>query len=63
MNSAISSLASHTDMLTILKNIDQNFLKDAVSGDKFQEYFFANRGGPVQLDRFSVFLSALSAGF
>lgn len=42
MNSAISSLASHTDMLTILKNIDQNFLKDAVSGDKFQEYFFAN---------------------
>ena len=33
---------THTDMLTILKNIDQNFLKDAVSGDKFQEYFFAN---------------------
>ena len=42
MNSAISSLASHTDMLTILKNIDQNFLEDTVSGDKFQEYFFAN---------------------
>jgi hypothetical protein len=29
-------------MLTILKNIDQTFLKETVSGPKFQEYFFAN---------------------
>ena len=33
---------THTDMMTILKNIDQDFLKTAVSGEKFQEYFFAN---------------------
>lgn len=33
---------THTDMLSILKNIDQNFLKETVSGPKFQEYFFAN---------------------
>lgn len=33
---------THTDIMTILKKIDQQFLKDTVSGEKFQEYFFAN---------------------
>lgn len=33
---------THVDMLTILKNIDQELLKGAISGAKFQEYFFAN---------------------
>lgn len=33
---------THTDMLTILKNIDQELLKGAVAGPKFKEYFFAN---------------------
>lgn len=33
---------THVDMLTILKNIDQELLKGAVSGAKFQEYFFDN---------------------
>jgi ribose 5-phosphate isomerase RpiB len=33
---------THVDMLTILKKIDQKFLKDTISGEKFQEYFFAN---------------------
>jgi ribose 5-phosphate isomerase RpiB len=33
---------THTDMLYILKNIDQELLKGAVAGPKFQEYFFAN---------------------
>ncbi len=27
-------------MVTILKNIDQELLKGAVSGEKFREYFF-----------------------
>ena len=31
--------------------------------DLFGKRILAVRGGPVQLDRFSVFLSALSAGF
>ncbi|MGN1317670.1 MAG: hypothetical protein ACI4VF_01540, partial [Lachnospirales bacterium] len=33
---------THTDMLTILKNIDQDLLKGAVAGEKFSELFFAN---------------------
>lgn len=33
---------THVDILTILKNIDQTFLKETISGPKFQEYFFAN---------------------
>lgn len=31
---------THTDMMTILKNIDQDFLKETVSGPKFKELFF-----------------------
>ena len=30
------------DMLTALKQMDQDLLKTAVSGEKFQEFFFAN---------------------
>ena len=33
---------THTDMVTILKNLDQELVKGALSGAKFQEYFFAN---------------------
>lgn len=33
---------THVDMMTILKNIDQDFLKETVSGEKFQELFFEN---------------------
>jgi hypothetical protein len=33
---------THKDIMTILKTIDQDFLKATVSGAKFQEYFFAN---------------------
>lgn len=33
---------THTDMLTILKNIDQELLKGAVSGERFSELFFPN---------------------
>lgn len=33
---------THVDMMTILKNIDQDFLKASVSGTKFKELFFAN---------------------
>ena len=29
-------------MLTVLKSVDQDLLKAAVAGEKFQEYFFAN---------------------
>ncbi len=30
------------DMLTVLKNVDQDLLKAAIAGERFQEYFFAN---------------------
>lgn len=33
---------THKDILTILKEIDQDFLKETISGVRFQEYFFAN---------------------
>ncbi len=33
---------THQDIMYILKNIDQDFLKAAVSGEKFQDLFFAN---------------------
>ena len=33
---------THQDMITILRNIDQELLKGAVSGERFQEYFFTN---------------------
>lgn len=31
---------THKDMLTILKEIDQTFLKEAISGERFAEYFY-----------------------
>lgn len=34
--------ASCKDMLTVLKSVDQDLLKAAIAGEKFQEYFFAN---------------------
>lgn len=33
---------TYVDLITSLKNIDQELLKGAVSGEKFKEYFFAN---------------------
>ena len=33
---------THTDMVTILKNLDRDLVKGALGGEKFQEYFFAN---------------------
>ena len=33
---------TYKDMITILKEIDQELLKGAVSGEKFKEYFFNN---------------------
>ncbi|AQR93422.1 RpiB/LacA/LacB family sugar-phosphate isomerase [Clostridium saccharoperbutylacetonicum] len=33
---------THKDMVTILKEIDQELLRGAVSGERFQEYFFNN---------------------
>ena len=33
---------THTDMVTILKNLDRDLVKGALGGEKFQKYFFAN---------------------
>lgn len=33
---------THTDMVTILKNLDQELVKGAIAGPKFKELFFAN---------------------
>ena len=37
---------THTDMMTILKNIDQDFLKATVSGAKFKSYSLTVAGVP-----------------
>ena len=34
--------ASCHDMLTVLKNADQDLLKATIAGERFEEYFFAN---------------------
>jgi len=33
---------THTDMLTILKNIDRDFLKETIDREPFKKYFFEN---------------------
>lgn len=33
---------THTPMITILKNIDQNFLRETIDRDTFKKYFFEN---------------------
>lgn len=33
---------THTDLVTILKSLDQELVKGAIAGERFQEYFFAN---------------------
>jgi ribose 5-phosphate isomerase RpiB len=33
---------THTDIITILKNLDAELVKGALSGERFKEYFFAN---------------------
>ena len=37
----LKSVTCH-DMITVLKTVDQDLLKAAIAGEKFQEYFFAN---------------------
>jgi ribose 5-phosphate isomerase RpiB len=33
---------THPDIMTVLKNLDQDLLKGAVSGERFQKFFFEN---------------------
>lgn len=33
---------THTDMVTILKNLDSDLVKGAIAGPRFKELFFAN---------------------
>lgn len=48
---------THKDIMTILKTIDQDFLKTAISGEKFQEYFFPN----CQVPEIAEYLKSLLA--
>ncbi|MEC5386582.1 RpiB/LacA/LacB family sugar-phosphate isomerase [Uliginosibacterium sp. H3] len=47
--------ASCKDLITVLKAIDQDLLKAAIAGDKFQEYFFKNS----QDDAISSYISGV----
>lgn len=46
---AVKDAASH-DMLTVLKSVDQDLLKAAISGEKFEDYFFANAQDAAMAD-------------
>ena len=48
---------THNDLMTILKTIDQDFLKDTISGKYFQEYFFEN----CQDDEVAAYLKEILA--
>lgn len=48
---------ANKDMLTVLKEIDQDLLKAAIAGEKFQEYFFKNS----QDDGISSYLNTVLA--
>ncbi|WP_209349376.1 RpiB/LacA/LacB family sugar-phosphate isomerase [Pontixanthobacter sp. CEM42] len=43
------------DMMTVLKNVDQDLLKAAIAGEKFEEYFYLNS----QSDEISSYLRGL----
>ena len=47
--------ASCHDMLTVLRNVDQELLRTAISGERFAEYFYANSRD----DAISGYLKAL----
>ncbi|WHL23816.1 RpiB/LacA/LacB family sugar-phosphate isomerase [Streptococcus iniae] len=49
---------SHTDILTLLKIIDQNFLKETISGHYFKDYFFDNCQKPEIADYLKEVLKA-----
>ena len=54
---AVKAAACH-DMLTVLKSVDQDLLKAAVSGEKFAEYFFANSQDQEMSDYLKAVLAA-----
>lgn len=49
---------SHTDILSLLKTIDQNFLKETISGHYFKDYFFDNCQKPEIADYLKEVLKA-----
>ena len=58
----VRKVAFKDSLIDILKNLDQDLVKGAVAGEKFQELFFANCKNPVpfgdcQIPGFSSFLS------
>ena len=41
-NREIRKVTVNQDLISVLKNLDQDLVKGAVAGEKFQELFFAN---------------------
>ncbi|HCS05483.1 MAG TPA: hypothetical protein DIV53_11860, partial [Eubacterium sp.] len=38
----VRKVTLNQDLISVLKNLDQDLVKGAVAGEKFQELFFAN---------------------
>ncbi|MCC6477848.1 RpiB/LacA/LacB family sugar-phosphate isomerase [Sphingorhabdus sp.] len=49
--------ASCNDMLTVLKNVDQDLLKAAIAGERFADYFYPN----AKDEQIAAYLRALTA--
>ena len=41
-NREVRKVTLNQDLISVLKNLDQDLVKGAVAGEKFQELFFAN---------------------
>lgn len=53
----VRKVAFKEDLIDILKNLDQDLVKGAVAGDKFQELFFAN----CKCDKMAEYVKSLLA--
>ena len=50
--------AATKDMLTVLQSVDQDILKAAIAGERFEEYFFSNAKDEAIMDYIKGVLSA-----
>ncbi len=50
--------AATKDMVSVLKSVDQDLLKAAIAGDRFQEYFFENAQDQAIVDYIKSVLAA-----
>ena len=53
----VRKVTLNQDLISVLKNLDQDLVKGAVAGEKFQELFFAN----CKCDKLAEYVKTLLA--